>query len=89
MSRKIEPIFNQPCSAVAKRLNPEKIPIKLQYIPSNRKFFALFNGICCQFVSVEEKIIRHILHKTLEFLGGRNHCTFFIIVRVTSINRNF
>ena len=76
-------------SAVAKRLNPEKMSIKLQDIPSNRKFSALFNGICCKFVSVEEKITRRSLHKTLEFLGGINHCMFFIITRVTSINRNF
>ena len=62
---------------------------KLQGIPSNRKFSALFNGICCKFVSVREKITRRSFHKKLEFLGGINHCTFFIITRVTTINRNF
>ena len=69
--------------------NPEKMSIKLQYIPSNRKFSALFNGICCQFVSGGEKITRRSLHKKLEFLDNINHCTFFFITRVTSINRNF
>ena len=61
---------------------------KLQGIPSNRKFSALFNGICCKFVSVREKITGRSFHNAFEFLGGINHCTFFIITRVTSINRN-
>ena len=90
MSKNHSPVFSpSPGSAVARRPNPEKISIKLQDIPSNRKFSALFNGICCQFVSVEEKMTGGSLHKTLEILGGINHYTFFIIARVTSINRNF
>ena len=64
---------NFSCSVVARRPNPEKISMKLQDIPSNRKFSALFNRICCKFVFVEEKITRRSLHKTLEFLGGINH----------------
>ena len=66
-------------SAVARRPNPEKISIKLQYIPSNRKFSALFNGLCCKFVSAGEKIKRCNFHKTLEFMGGKNSNVFFAV----------
>ena len=78
-----------PHSAVARRPNPEKISIKLQDIPSIRKFSALFNGIGCKFVSVGEKITRRSLHVTLAFLGSINHCMFLIIIRVASVNRTF
>ena len=44
-------------STVELGLNLKVICIKLQVIPSDRKFSRLFNGITCHFVSVGEKML--------------------------------
>ena len=44
-------------STVELGLNLKVICIKLQVIPSDRKFSQLFNGITCHFVSVGEKML--------------------------------